>query len=469
MSAIALATETAVSRAPQLSNTRLLNFFVERQSTDAKSQVPLFGAPGADQEVTLPTGPNRGSWNFNGLAYYVSGDTLYSVTKEKIVTAVGSGIDGTSLVGMSDNGMQLIIVNGARGWIYTTAAGLVQITSPAFYPARTVTFFDGYFILEREGTNEWFLSALYDGLTYNGLDFASAEAQPGEVVGTCQNLQLLFIFCTAHIELWYDAGTADFPFQRYAGGVINYGCVSPYTITKQDGAVFFLGSDKVFYRLQANVPIRVSTHPIEHVIEQDTNLEAAFCMTWTIEGHKMVSLTLPSSGITVCYDISTGKWHDRNSVDDRFNDLGAWRFTTCLVAYDAIYFGDGLSGQIGKLNWNTYTELGHPMMGLIASSNQHQDRKRVFVGRFELDVQAGVGLTTSQGSDPQIMLRRSIDGGETWSLQQPWRSMGLQGAYTQRLRWLRQGQGRQMMWQLVITDSVPRTIIQAYADLSVGL
>lgn len=469
MAEILLATESAVSRAPQVSNARLLNFFTERQPPESKGQAPLFGAPGIAPFSTCGDGPHRGAWNFNGTAYAVSGNALYRVTSDGVATQVGTGVGGTGPVSMSDNGVQLCIVNGSNGWIYTTADGLVQITAAAFYPANTVTFMDGYFIFDRVGTNEWFLSALYDGTTYNGLDFASAEGQPGTVIATVQNLQLLFIMCSGHIEIWYDAGGADFPFARYAGGLLNYGTSSPYTIVKQDGAIFFLSADRVFYRLQANVPVRVSTHPMETLIAKESNLSDCIVSTWTWEGHKMVCLTLSGSAVTICFDISTGRWHDRNSVDASYRDLGAWRVKTALAVYDQVYFGDGLSGAIGQLDSSTYTEFGNPMVGEIRSANQHHDRKRVFCSLFELDVQAGVGLVEEQGSDPQIMLSRSVDGGMTWTQPTRWRSMGKIGEYLKRLRWMSQGQGRQMMWSMRITDPVPRTIISANADLSAGM
>ncbi len=472
MPPILFAVESAVSRAPQLSAQRLVNAFVERQNPDAKSQSPIFGAPGLTLLATAGMGPNRGAWNFNGLAYFVQGQSLYSVTADGVATLHGWGILGSGPVSMSDNGVQLCIVNGSQGYIYTVANYLQVITDPAFSAANTVNYMDGYFKFDNIGTNEWFLSALFDGTSFNGLDFASAEAEPGFVTATAQNLQLNFIFCTAHIELWYDTGAADFPFQIYPGGVIYYGCISPQTIVNQDGALFFLGADHVFYRLQANTPIRVSTHPIETLIRNSPIISDARCFTYSIEGHKFVVLQLPSAALTLVFDISTGKWHDRESwvnAGYTITSLGRWRAQSVLEIYDTILFGDAVNGSIGVLDWKNYTEYGNTMPMLARSVNQHHDRQRIFVGRLELDVQAGVGLTAGQGSNPQIMLRKSVDGGETWSDYQLWRSMGKIGKTLQRLRWMKQGSGHQMMWEITITDPVFRCIIAAHADIEVGM
>lgn len=476
MPPILFCVESLESRSLPLSAQRVVNLFTEKQRPGAKSQTPLFGVPGLTAFANVGTGPHRGSWIMQGLAFVVSGPELYSVDINGAGTLLGTGIGGTEPVSMADNGMQLCIVNGVDGWIYTTSAnnsvsmsGFFQITDPNFTSANTVEFFDGYFVFDRTGTNEFFISALYDGTSYNALDFASAEASPDYVVATIQNLQLLFIFCQAHIELWYDAGTANFPFARYAGGVINYGCVSPYSIIKQDGAIFFLGSDKIFYRLQANFPIRVSTHEMEHIIAQDPDITQAFCFTYTLEGHKFVVLTLPASGRTLVFDISTGLWAERESWDANNVPQGRWRGNTALRVYNNTYIGDAFSGAFALLDWTVYTELGNTIEGTAYSAPLHEDRKRLFISRFELDVQAGVGLTTGQGSDPQILLDVSVDGAQTFRTLQPQRSMGRIGEYTKRLRWLRQGMGRQFVFRIRISDPVPRVIIAAHADVSVGL
>lgn len=466
---ILLAVESSRSRAPQLNNEHLLNWMTERQPPEAKGQAPLFGCPGILTFSTAGTQPSRGSILFGKQALFVQGDTLYRVNANGSAFPAGSGIGGTNPVGMASNGLQVVIVNGVLGWTYDATNGLQQITSPAFAPARTVTFLDDYFLFEHRDTKQWFISALLDGRTYSGLDFASAEGGQGNVTAIQQNLQLVFIFCADHIELWYDAGTADFPFQRYTGGIINYGCISPYSIVKTDGALFFLGTDHVFYRLQANVPIRISTHPIERFIAAEPDIERAECFTFTVEGHKLIFLTLPNQKVTLCYDISTGKWHERDSVDAQFISLGRWRARNALEAYNTVLLGDAYDGRLGQVDWDFFMEYDQPMRGIVDSITQHGDRRRIFCSRFELDMEAGVGLTTGPAFNPQIMLRRTVDGGKTFGNPQPWRALGKQGQFGTRLRWLRQGAARQMGWRLEITDPVRWTIIAAHADIAPGL
>lgn len=465
---VLFAAESATSRASALSSERLLNCFIERQPPTSKSQSPIFGAPGLDAFATVDGGPIRGMWNFQGVLYVVSGIQLWSVDSAGNVAQLGTGILGSNPVGMADNGVQLCIVNGLAGYIYTVANGLVQITDLNFFPAKNVMFMDGYFIFDRAGTNEYFLSALYDGTTYNGLDFASAEAKPGFLQTTAQNLQLLFLFCSQHIEIWYDSGANNFPFERYAGGVINYGTESPHTVIAQDGALFFLGQDKIFYRLQANVPIRVSTHPMETIIAADGDLTKAWTTTYSIEGHKFIVLHLPASGRTLAFDISTGKWHERESFNAQGAGLGLWRGAYAIEIYQNVLVGDGITGQIGKMDWKTYTEYGVVMPMIATSITYHKPKKRLFLPLFELDVQPGVGLTSGQGQDPQIFLELSRDGGETFR-GRPTRSLGKIGAYKTRVRWKRNGWARAWVLRITITDPVFRCIVQAIADLSEGM
>lgn len=149
--------------------------------------------------------------------------------------------------------------------------------------------------------------------------------------------------------------------------------------------------------------------------------------------------------------------------------LCGYRGQVGINFYGRTLFGDQYSGVVGEASFGTFTEYGFPMAAEVASPPIHEDRARVFLDRFELDVQAGVGAVSGQGSDPVWMLSWSKDGGETWSTLQKWRSMGRRGQYAKRLRWLRMGQARQWVLRLTSTDPVRRTIIGTYVTLRKGM
>src|SRR5262249_53137731 len=156
-------------------------------------------------------------------------------------------------------------------------------------------------------------------------------------------------------------------FQRYAGGVIERGCAASKAIVNQDEALFFLGADRVFYRLQGNVPMRVSTHAIEKAIEGYGDISDAFCFTYTLQGHKMVHLTFPSVPHSWVFDISTRMWHERESWDESNTPLGRWRGNCACEIYDKILIGDAFSGKIGVLDWTANTEYGNILQSVMTS------------------------------------------------------------------------------------------------------
>lgn len=471
MPPILFGNESYQSRSLPLSAQRMVNAFVETEHPDAKSQLPIFGAPGLTPRAICGNGPVRWQYIAQGVAYVVSGSGFYSVVGSVATQLNGATpITGTGPVSVADNGEQICIVNGQQGYIYTIATGaFVQITSPNFFPANTVTYFDTYFVFDKVGTNEFFLSNPNDGLTYNGLLFATAEAVSDLMTGVASNLELLFLFGQKHIEMWYDAGTSDFPFQRYAGGVVTRGTISPYTIILQDDALFFLSDDGRFYRLQGVTPIPISTPPIENLIASAPDLTTAFCMTYTLQGHKMVHLTIPSINASLVWDIQTSRWHDRESRDATGASLIRWRGNAACQLPNQILIGDAFNGQVSLLDWNNFTELGNPMQMSVTSVPIQSDRKRVFISRLEFDCEQGVGLTTGQGSAPVVMLEMSKTGGRTWTQLQPWRSLGAIGKYFARQRFLRLGQARVWVFRLTISDPVKRVIIQAHADMSIGM
>ena len=468
MAVIPFATNSYRSISAPLSSQRVVNMYVEIEGPDKKTPRPLFGAPGMVSFGSIGTGPIRGMRVMNDVLFATSGTELYSVDANGNGTLLGDGILGGAPVSMSDNGTQLCTVNAAAGFIWAQAGGFQPITSPNFYPAETVTFFDDVFVFDKLGTNQFFISNILDGTTYDGTNFASAEVKPADVQAVLNNHETLLIFTKKIIESWYDAGATNFPFQRYDGGTIERGLLAPQSVVEEDNSVFFLGDDGVYYRLNYPLPVRVSTHGTEFQWSKYATMSDAFAFSYTYNGHKFITLTFPSGPATWVFDIATGEWHERESRDANNNSYQRWRGNCFANAYGRLLIGDAYSGTIAYLDSSTYTELGTTMIGSAVAPPIHSDRKRVFMSRYELDVQSGVGLTTGQGSNPQVMLDWSDDGGHTWSGIQQWSSIGQIGEYRHRMRWHRKGQARERIMRVNLSDPVQRTILAAHADLSVG-
>jgi hypothetical protein len=465
---VQFATTSYQSQSLPISAQRAVNCYAEAQPKDAKTDVAVFGCPGLETFATCGAGPVRGMHVMGGLLYVVSGQRLYTVTSAGAVTDIGGNITGSDVVSMDNNGDQLVIVNGVNGYLYSEDLGFILISDTDFNAAETVTFFDQRFLFDWKGTNKFFASDVLDGSTYDALAFASGETRPDNVVSVILNRQLLLVFGSDSIEPWQNVGAANFPFERVPGAMIERGIAEPHARCKADNTVFFMGDDRVFYRLDGLTPIRVSTHALEQAWQSYTSMQGAFCFSYSWNGHKFVVVNITSANVTFELDVSTGLWHERESWDVHGHSLGRWRGNCHADVYDRVMIGDAFSGRVGYLSASIYDEFDCTMQLRAVSPPIHSDRKRVFIPRFEMDIEGGVGLSTGQGSLPQAMLRYSKDGGRSWSDRQLWQSMGGIGDYATRMRWLRLGQAREWVFEITISDPVKRTIISAHADLMQG-
>lgn len=350
----------------------------------------------------------------------------------------------------------------------TISAGLTPITSPNFFAANTVVFFDTFFVLNKAASNVVYVSNSQDGTTYYALAYQAAIVQPTNVLSLLNQQENLLVFTEKNIETWYDAGSYPFPFQRYDGATVERGCGAAATPLKEDNSVFFLGDDLIFYRLNGIIPVRISTHAIEQAWQSYVVTNDAFAFSYTWEGHKFITITFPTQNVTWEYDIATNLWHERESWNQFNQTMGRWR-ANCYVQFNGMdLIGDAYSGQIGQMTNSVNTEFGNTLRVLMTAPHIHQDRRRVFHTILELDMETGVGVSSGQGQVPQVMLDWSDDGGRTYKSPQIWDTLGAQGHYLTRLRWLRLGQARQRTYRVHITDPVPRRLIAATATLDIG-
>jgi hypothetical protein len=344
---------------------------------------------------------------------------------------------------------------------------LTQLTTP-FAGAVGCGFLDGWFVFNQPNSQIfWVMDST--GTTIDPLYFASAEGSPDNLVTLIVDHREIWLFGTNSVEVWYDAGLPDFPMARIQGAFNEIGCLAAYSVAKLDNGLFWLGADArgngIVYRSKGYSGERVSTHAVEWQIQQYSNLSDAVGYTYQQDGHSFYVLNFPTANTTWVYDVATGAWHERAGWE-----LGQFirHRGNCQMNYGGeIVIGDYQSGQIYAYDLNVYTEAGSIQKWLRswrALPTGQNDLNRTAQYSLQLDCQTGVGIDgSSQGADPQVMLRWSDDGGHTWS-NEHWKSMGKIGRTGYRTIWRRLGMTlklRDRVYEVSGTDPVKIAIMGA--------
>jgi len=448
----------------------MVNMFPEvvPEGSGGKEAGFLSRAPGLRVLATVGTGPIRGLWVTNNVAYVVSGSQFYSLNASWVATLIGS-VTGGGPVSMSDNGTQIFIACNPDGFIYDTSTNVfAQITDPDFPGAGSVGYIDGYFIFTQPNSQKFWVTSLLNGAAIDPLDFASAEGYPDDVVALIVDHLEIFLFGSTSVEVWYDAGTPDFPMARIQGAFMEVGCEAAYSVAKLDSSVFWLGSDArgrgIIYRANGYTPVRISTNAIEFAIQSYVNIADAIGYTYQQDGHPFYVLIFPSAEATWVYDVSTQLWHERAGFE---SGQFVRHRSNCQMSFNnEVVVGDYQDGRVYAFDLDVYADDGQIQRWLRswrALPTGQNNLKRSAQHSLQLDCETGVGLVTGQGSDPQVMLRWSDDGGHTWS-NEHWKSMGAIGSYGYRTFWRRLGMTekiRDRVYEVSGTDPVKITVMGA--------
>jgi hypothetical protein len=118
---------------PNVSAQKRVNLYVEMQ--DDPESNGLCCSPRRDNHVREPRGQpeSRGSTSRTTWLYVVNGGTLWEISANGTLTSRGTLLTTGGRVDITDNGAQMLIVDGTFGYIYTFATNtLAQITTRIF-------------------------------------------------------------------------------------------------------------------------------------------------------------------------------------------------------------------------------------------------------------------------------------------------------------------------------------------------
>lgn len=442
-------------------------------------------APGLNFLQTVGTGPIRGLWahQTNGSDFYVvSGTEVYKLTGLTSTPTKIGNVSGTGPVSIADNGAVIFFAcNGPSYTYYEPTNEFNQITDPNFPGAVTVAYLDTQFIFNEPNSQRiWSVDTINPAngdyiypLVFNSLFFASADGSPDGVQAVNVDHRQLWVFGTDSTEVWYNAGLSNFPLAPVQGAFNEIGCVAPYTVAKLDNTLFWLGTDArgqgIVYKANGYGAARMSTHAIEYAIAQYGNISDALAYTYQQEGHAFYVLIFPTANATWVYDVATQAWHERAGF---VNGAFTRHRSNCQCNFGGnIIVGDFENGNIYTFDLSVYADNGQPQKWLRswrALPTGQNNLKRTAQHSLQLECESGTGLNDGQGSDPEVMLRWSDDGGHTWSSEH-WSKMGKIGEYYRRVFWRRLGMTlklRDRVYEISGTDPIKIDITGAELIIS---
>jgi hypothetical protein len=448
------ALQSSKGRSGPWGGSRLINAFSEQSDGDKAELYSIQAIPGLTLFSDINSLPVRGAHRMGTTLYAVVGTGLYSIAADGTETLLAT-VPGTNPVRMADNGTELAIQDGGTtGYVYSGGT----LTTPANLPSVSdVCFIDSYFVWTIANSDQFIISGINDGLSYDPLDVATEEGSPDILTGIVNDHRELLLFggltsSTPSTAIWVDTGATDFPFERQGNAFLERGCIDRDSIVKLDNGTWFVGDDRIVYRLNGYTPERMSTHAVEKDLAKAAWFRA---FTYSQEGHKFYILNT-DLGTWACDVANSNAWAERQSFG-----LDYYRCGCAIVAYGKTYFGDNQTGKFYEPDLDVNDENGSPMPVTIELPPLGDGVNRKTLYALQFFMETGVGdLTTT---DPQAILTYSKNGGRSWS-NEMWRTLGAQGEYSTRAVWRPNVEFRQLQLRISLPEKVRRCVIGYHAD-----
>jgi hypothetical protein len=470
---------------------RNVNLFPAHGAQGSKSEWVLLGTPGTILRFNVGVSPIRAMHPFGSALYVISGNQLYSISSAGAVTAI-PGAQISTIAGnvfMKDNalqssgtgGNQLMIVDGANGYIWNPATSTWSTISGGGWPVTatvgptSLEYMDGYFVVGVTNSQAIYASNLYDGTTYTGLAFAYAQSASDSVQAFVNMQEQLCIIKQYTTEFWYDTGIAPqvgLPFARQTSAVIDYGTPAPASVSRGSGSIFMLanrrsGDSPNFIgavQILNDIPTVITPPAIVKQMEAWAPWSDVVAFCYEQDGHSFWQVTSPSANQTFVYDASIGDpsmaWHERSTyVEGSFYSTGR-HVANCYAYFNGMHLvGDWSTGNIYEMRGDIYQDNGSPLIA-VRTSQIIADKKgalnSVNLRRLILDVQTGYG--------GNVAFSWSDDGGNTWSADYV-HSMRASGDFRGVDPWMPLGQHPYgMIPRIAISDPVPRMIVGGYLE-----
>lgn len=447
-------------KSPVVSSQHRINCYIERVVDEETEQTSIIGSAGLDDFADLGAFPSRGRVEVDNLLYVVNRNTFWEINNAGDRTSRGTiGTTAGRVDMFYDGDDKVVILDGEKGYSYTISTTTLAEISDSDFPdaATTGDFQDIYYLVFGPGDT----FQLTDDVTaWDALDIANANV--GTIVRGIADHGEVVIFGQKKVSFWVNTGGQDFPYQPIKGAEKEVGLAARWSLTKFDDSLAFLGRNSLgqvqVYKMQGHSPVLISNPELDSIINSYATVGDATGFAYIDRGHPFYRLNFPSAGKSWEYDGLSGTWQERQSGTSGLRSRGEM----AVDFLNKVRIFDYANGMIYTLNAETYDESGEQFPFEITSRRVVSNYEPFSINQVYLDFETGVGLATGQGSDPQVMLTCSRNGGQTWG-NEVWKPLGAIGKYETRVDWDQFGTSETFIFRVRITDPVRRHLMNAAA------
>jgi hypothetical protein len=412
---------------------------------DPKTPDALINVPGYLEKATFTrakAGRTQGLFPYQTFGFAVVSQYVYKITNTLQPILIGTLTTDSGPVQMAgNNNNQLMIVDGANGYIYNTVSNTFQtITDVNFLGSpSSVAFLDGRFIINTFNSNEFQLSAENDGLTWidpnNTPLIGALETAADTIQAVAVNNRQLYLFGTQVTEVWNDAGNPGFPFARLDTMLYQYGTIALGSVVQGMDMLFFLGSSaqgttSVFMSQggQANV---ISSTDVEQEINNYSKktIQSADAYMFRENGYTFYAINFTASNSNEVdsswlYNFTNDTWSKQKLADGSRHPICAHlsfnERNYCLSYNDNKLYE--LSQEYTNFNGENIVKerITHRFVTPTLQDTQ--------IAYVTVDCAPGFGTNTGTSASPEVWLSWSKNGGINYSKSMR-ASIGAMGKY----------------------------------------
>ncbi len=453
---------------------RCVNVYPERNEKTAPSPYTYYDRAGLRRKLNHGD-PGRCLYrSTDGQLFEVTGHDVYYVDTLFVPHYLGSIIAGATICSMSDNGAVLVLVdNTAAGYtIDLVTHAYAPIVDAAFYGSTRVEYIDGYFVFNRPGSTQGYLSPpFWDGVSaFDPLDIFDKIGGADLLQCAAVNAGNIQMIGTLSAEILYNSGGTDFPFARVPSVLIEHGTPAPYSVVQNDVGTYFLSQDDdggcIFGKIVGYEFQRFSTHALEAEISAYADVSDCIGMTFQKEGHACVRFTFPTADKTWVWDESQQLWHEETWTD---TDGIEHRHRAVCTAYA---YGKNLASdwEYGSIYEESFTcfedefQLGtSPIVRRRGFPHLLNDGRRAIHSKFIANMQTGTAEGLLSSTEPLISLRWSDTRGGSWG-DPVTAGMGSTGQYDRWPTWWQLGTAQDRVYELFWSAPYKTALMGAFLE-----